>query len=144
MGLSLAFAPGLYASGQPSLDDLARHAADGVRTIINLRGAAEQIEFDEAREAERLGVRYLHIPIAGPQDVTPENVARFSHALDQARANGGVLIHCASANRVGAMVALDLGLTRGSTSDNALAVGRAAGLASLEPLVQRILAHPAA
>lgn len=139
MGFPLPFAPGLYASGQPSRDDLARLAADGVRTVINLRAPTEPVEFDEAREAERLGLRYIGIPIAGPDDVTPENVARFSRALDASRADGGVLIHCASANRVGALVALDHAWTRGGTRDEALALGRAAGLSGLAPLVAELL-----
>ena len=44
-----------------------------------------------------------------------------------------------SANRVGALVALDRGLIRGGSRDDALLLGRAAGLTSLGPLVERLL-----
>lgn len=139
MSVPKPFAPDLYASGQPSPEDLAQLCAQGVRTVINLRAPSEPVEFDEAREATRLGLRYVALPVAGPQDVTPETVARFSHELDQARGHGATLVHCASANRVGALVALDQGLTRGFPSEQALSMGRAAGLTTLEPLVASML-----
>ena len=139
MDLPASFAPGLYASGQPSPDDLARLAAEGVRTVINLRAPSEPVAFDEALETERLGLRYERIPIAGADDVTTDNVARFSRVLERARADGSVLIHCASGNRVGALVALDHGITRHGLRDDALVLGRAAGMTSLEPLVVRLL-----
>ena len=139
MAVPACFAPGLYASGQPSPDDLARLAQEGVRTVINLRAPAELVEYDEAREAARLGLRYVAIPVSGAQDVTPETTARFSRELEQARREGGVLVHCASANRVGALVALEHALHRGMLSADALALGRKAGLTSLEPHVADLL-----
>lgn len=143
MRFDTPFAPGLHAGGQPTPDDLARLAADGVRTVINLRAPSEPIDFDEAREARRLGLRYVTVPVAGPHDVTPDTVARFSRELDQARSHGAVLLHCASGNRVGALVALDQALTRGQPADAALAIGRSAGLTSLEPLVTTLLGQRA-
>lgn len=136
------FAPGLYSGGQPTAEDLARLSARGVRTVINLRGADEDAGFDEPAEAARLGLRYVAIPVGGPADVTPDTAARLTQALDSARGAGGTLVHCASGNRVGALVALDQGLARGATRDAALALGRAAGLVSLEPHVAQLLAAP--
>lgn len=131
--------PGVLAAGQPSPDQLASLAAEGVRTVIDLRTLMEPGEFDEAREAERLGLRYVSIPIAGPHDVSPETITRFSRELEAARNSGDVLIHCASANRAGAMLALDEGLTRNKPVADALTIGRAAGLTTLEPTVSEIL-----
>ncbi|GMV30071.1 MAG: hypothetical protein AMXMBFR59_21960 [Rhodanobacteraceae bacterium] len=133
------FAPGLYASGQPSASDLARLAAQGVRSVINLRALQEPVDYDEALEAARLGLRYVSIPVAGPQDVTCETVARFSQELEECICHGGTLVHCASSNRAGALVALHHGLTRGTSRDDAVAMGRAAGLTSLEALVDDLL-----
>lgn len=138
------YADGQYAAGQPTPDDLARLARDGVRTVINLRAPGEAVEFDEAAEAARLGLRYVALPIAGPADLDRERVARFGRALDDARRAGGVLVHCATSNRVGALVALDAALNRGSALDAALACGRAAGLASLEPAVCALVEREAA
>lgn len=137
------FAPGLHAGGQPSIAELAALADEGVCTVINLRAPEEAVEFDEAREVERLGMRYVSIPVAGPQDVTPETAAKFSRGLDEAGNHGATLVHCASSNRAGAMVALDQGLARGASREAALSLGRAAGLTTLEPVVENLLTrHP--
>lgn len=134
-----AYSPGLYSSGQPTPGDLAAFADAGVRTVINLRAPSEVAGFDEEREVSRLGLRYVAMPIAGPQALTPETTARFSKALERARLEGGVLVHCASGNRVGALVALDRGLTHRAPLAEALALGRAAGLVSLEERVIELL-----
>lgn len=124
-----------YAGGQPTPADLAALAREGVRTVIDLRAPSEPRDYDEAAEAARLGLRYVPVPIAGPADFDRERVQAFGRALDDGRQEGGVLIHCASSNRAGAMVALDDALNRGRPLDAALAQGRAAGLTSLEPAV---------
>lgn len=133
------FEAGLFAGGQPSPSDLAVLAAAGVRTVINLRASTEAIGYEEAQEVERLGMRYVTFPVAGPQDVTCAAAARFARELDRARSDGPVFIHCASGNRVGALVALDRGLIRGQSLEEALCAGRAAGLTTLQPHVTGLL-----
>ena len=130
---------GLYTAGQPDPAELAALARAGVFTIINLRAPGESMDFDEIDVARRLGLRYVAIPVAGEPDVTEDTVRRFSGELARARNEGGVLVHCASGNRVGALLALDLGLTQGAPREEALALGRAAGLLSLEPAVAAML-----
>lgn len=135
MTAPVRYAPGHYTGGQPTPAHLAELALAGVRTVINLRGPDEPVDYDEPAEAGRLGLRYVSMPIVGAADLDRAHVRQFGHALDEARRAGGVLIHCASANRVGAMVALDEALNRGRPLDAALAQGRAAGLKALEPAV---------
>lgn len=129
---------GLHTGGQPTADDLARLHAQGVRTVIDLRGGQEDRGYDEAAEAQRLGLRYVALPIAGKDDVTPANAAAL-HALLQQQ-DGPVLLHCASGNRVGALLALGAARIDGASPQDALALGRAAGLTSLEPAVAEQLA----
>ena len=140
MPIPKPFAADLYSSGQPAPDDLVQLAAAGVRTVINLRPATEPVEYDEAGAVARLGMRYVAVPVAGAPDLTPDTVARFSHELERARTHGGVLLHCASGNRVGALVALDAGLTRRHPAAQAILLGRAAGLTGLEAMVTGLLA----
>lgn len=135
MTAATRFAEDHYASGQPTRAHLAALVREGVRTVINLRAPDEPTEYDEAAAAAELGLRYVALPIAGAADLDRERVRQFGVVLDAARREGGVLIHCASSNRVGAMVALDEALNRGGSIQEALAHGRAAGLASLEPAV---------
>lgn len=129
----------LFTAGQPTREQLASLAKEGVRTVINLRAPSEPVEFDEAAETTRLGLDYVCIPVSGAQDLTPDTIDRFSRALARAREAGPVLVHCASANRVGALLALDHALCQGGTCDDALALGRDAGLTGLEPAVHELI-----
>jgi len=135
------FAPELYCGGQPTPEDLARLVRDGVRTVINLRHPSEPGQHDERAHAERCDLHYVNLPVTGPQDLDAVTVQRFADELERARARGPVLIHCASANRVGALIALQQSWHRGCDPDTALARGRAAGLAGLEPAVACLLAQ---
>lgn len=131
--------PGLHTGGQPSLEDLARLQSQGVRTVIDLRGVQEDRGYDAATEARRLGMAYVALPIAGKDDISPAN-ARALQDLLKAQ-EGDVLLHCASGNRVGALLALGAAL-EGASQEDALTLGRAAGLTSLEPVVLERLAKP--
>lgn len=132
MHTSWRFAEDHYAGGQPTPAHLAELVREGVRTVINLRAPDEPAEYDEAAEAARLGLNYVSLPIAGAADLDRARVREFGH---DARREGGVLIHCGSSNRVGAMIALDATLNRGCSLEAALKRGREAGLATLEPAV---------
>lgn len=132
-------APDLYTAGQPSPEQLAELARQGVRTVVNLRAPTEPVAYDESAIAHDLGLRYVSLPVSGPQDLTPQLVARFSEELDAARGHGAVLVHCASANRVGAVLALDEAWVRGAERDHAIALGRRAGLTTLEPAVESLI-----
>ncbi|MDG2525050.1 sulfur transferase domain-containing protein [Stenotrophomonas sp. HITSZ_GD] len=125
--------PALYAGGQPDEATLRALAAQGVTTVIDLRGAEEPRGYAEADTARALGLRYIALPVAGAQDITPANAQALQSALDTAQ--GPVLLHCASGNRVGALLALSAH-ARGASDEEALAEGRAAGLGSLEPTVR--------
>ncbi|MFT3670154.1 MAG: sulfur transferase domain-containing protein [Pseudoxanthomonas sp.] len=91
-------------------------------------------------EVEALGMTYIALPISGKEDIGAAN-AQALHALLQGR-EGKVLLHCASGNRVGALLALGAAQIDGLPADDALALGRAAGLKSLEPVVVEQLATP--
>lgn len=125
--------PGLYAGGQPDEAQLRALAAQGVTTVIDLRGADEARGYAEADITRQLGLRYIALPVTGAQDITPAKAAALQQALDAAQ--GPVLLHCASGNRVGALLALSAH-ARGASDEEALAEGHAAGLRSLEPAVR--------
>jgi len=125
--------PGLHTGGQPSGEQLAALSQQSVHTVIDLRAASEDRGFDEAATAEKLGLRYLSLPIADAGALTPANAAALGQALRDA--GEGVLLHCASGNRVGALLALMAAQQEGATPAQALELGRHAGLKSLEPQV---------
>ena len=91
----------VYLASQPTADDLAEAKRLGIKTVLNLRPDAELKGFDERAAVEAAGMTYVHIPIAGPDDLTDET---FDKAREQLKkAERPLLLHCASANRVGAV-----------------------------------------
>jgi uncharacterized protein (TIGR01244 family) len=131
--------PGITSSGQPDEAALTELAEEGYKVVIDLRGASENRGLDEAAVVEDLGMKYVSLPISGADAVNYENAEALAAIL--AEADGPVLVHCASGNRVGAMLSLRERLL-GAEADAALATGLEAGLsspalkASVESLLQ--------
>jgi uncharacterized protein (TIGR01244 family) len=132
-------APDLITGGQPTADDFKTMAAAGLKHVINLRPATEDAGFDEAALAAKLGLRYTLIPIAGAGDLTEENARKLDAAM-AATQGQPTLVHCASSNRVGGLLAVRAARVQGKSNEDALAFGRAAGLTKMEPQVAQILA----
>jgi protein tyrosine phosphatase (PTP) superfamily phosphohydrolase (DUF442 family) len=131
---------GLYTGGQPTPGQLDALAAAGVGTVIDLRDSAEDRGFAEAAYVKSLGLSYVGIPVAGPGDLTHHKARDLAAALDAARQRGGgTAIHCASGNRVGAMLALVARWERGVPAADALALGRKAGMTTLQPAIAGLL-----
>lgn len=132
-----AFAPGMFSAGQPDSDGIAAAAAAGVRTVINLRPVDEAGAAGVAERAAvaAAGMHYVTLPIAGAADLDRTRVDTFARVLAAAQADGPVLIHCASGNRVGALVALQRAWIDGADAQTALQAGRDAGMTSLAPAV---------
>lgn len=117
---------------------------DGFNAVINLRTATERgANIDESRaRAQALGLKYLHIPFNGsaPEDKTFDD---FLAAIAD-KSNQPVFVHCASANRVGAVWLAKRVLQDGWPVDKATEEARLIGL-SAAPLekfaLQYIAAH---
>ena len=118
---------------------MAALAAEGFKSVINLRLASEPGVAEEAAVVEQAGMTYIHLPMDGsaPENATAE---RFLEAIANP-ANQPAYIHCASANRVGAMWAIKRGVLDGWPRDRAIAEGQAIGLKSpaLVDFVNRFL-----
>lgn len=130
----------LITGGQPDATAWSRLAAQGVTTVINLRSPEEMGERDEAAEVATAGMAYREVPVAGAADIT-EAKGRELWSLLQ-RESGAVLVHCASGNRVGALIAIGAAKAGGMAPEAALELGKAAGLAGAEPRVRELLQLP--
>ncbi len=128
--------PTLYTAGQPASDDWPAIAQGGVGTVINLRTPGEMKDRDERAEVEAAGMRYVALPIAGHEGVTGDNAKALADLIDAA--HGSVLVHCASGNRAGGLLALALA-AQGMPAAAALETGRAAGMTSTETQVKQVL-----
>ncbi|MGB0956797.1 MAG: hypothetical protein ACPGZP_12495 [Panacagrimonas sp.] len=125
-------------AGQPSAEQLAQVQQAGVRHVIDLRPPAEDHGYDEAAEAKKLDMKHQVVPIAGPGDLTLERAKELDAAI--AATNGeATLIHCASSNRVGALLALRAAWLQNASHEDAMKLGRAAGLTKMEGAVQQLL-----
>ena len=131
---------GLCTGGRPTPEHLAKAADLGVKVVVNLCPPAESPGFDEAAVVASLGMSYVNIPVAGAGDLTPANVALLAAALEGHGEQHRALLHCASGNRAGAMLALKAKQIDGKSTAEALDIGRAAGLKGLEPVVMQLLA----
>ena len=129
--------PDLLACGMPSEQDLQDAAKKGIKTVINLC-PQEETPASESDQVAALGMHYVNIPIRGAQDL-PRDAARQLAALMEDCNNHPLLVHCRSANRVGALVALKEYWYSGKSADEALAMGRKAGLTKLEPGVVELM-----
>ena len=86
--------------GQPSVQNLQKMKAEGVRSVINLRQASEYNFEEEAATAKKLGLRYFHIPV-DKSNLKDEQAEEFLKVTGDPE-NRPFFIHCATAGRVGA------------------------------------------
>lgn len=131
-------------AGKPTVKGFELARDQGAEVVVNLLTPFEQkrrVLFNEPRCAERLGMRYVSIPVA-PENFTSEDVDAFAAVMDETE--GKVLLHCASSNRSGALWAVYLARVHGLDADQALQHGRAAGLKSEGMLLaaQKLITAP--
>ncbi|MEM7351106.1 MAG: sulfur transferase domain-containing protein, partial [Acidobacteriota bacterium] len=118
----------------PTPEQLAEAAQAGYSTVVNLRPPGENSEWDEATQAADLGLRYVNIPIAGAADLNADNAALLAEIVNDP-ATGPLMVHCASGNRVGGLFAMKAFHVDGKSAEEAMQIGREAGLTSLaEPV----------
>ncbi|MEQ1609020.1 MAG: sulfur transferase domain-containing protein [Hyphomonadaceae bacterium] len=126
-----------YIAGQPTEAALRKLAAQGLKTIINLRRQSEmenrqEVPFDEAAVAKELGVTYVNVPLGGPDNpYTPAAVEKVAAALKDA--NGKVLLHCTIAWRASHMWAAYLVKEKNMSYADAVKAGEAINLNGYTP-----------
>ena len=130
----------MLVGGQPTPGQLERASELGYKTVINLRGAGEEGNTDPA-QVESLGMAYVATPIQGAVDMTEEKARALAAALETAESP--VIVHCSSGNRVGGLFAMKAYYVDGASPEEALRVGKAAGMTRLEPAVREKLGLPA-
>lgn len=127
----LCLTESLATGGQPSEQAFGKLAQSGFRSVLNLRTAAEGVDLEQERTAvEKTGMRYLHIPVAGkaPQAKQADEFIR----VVREKANHPMLIHCGTANRVGAMMLIYRVVEQGWGEEKALEEAERIGLRSEE------------
>jgi uncharacterized protein (TIGR01244 family) len=123
---------GVTSAGQPDEAGFRVFAEEGYAAVIDLRTAGEHRGLDEPAVVEALGMEYVSMPIY-LDDITIEKAEELGRLLEQY--DKPVLVHCASANRVGALFALKAFSDTGD-AELALEVGKAGGMTRLEGAVK--------
>lgn len=118
----------IFLASQPKPEDFALLKKEGVRTVINVRHPTESKDFDEEKIVAAEGMRYVNIPFEGPAELTD---SVFDSVRDHLKsAERPILLHCSSANRVGAVWLPYRVLDGGLSYDQALAEAKTVGLKS--------------
>jgi uncharacterized protein (TIGR01244 family) len=96
----------LDTAGQPSEEELAAAARDGIEVVINLalHDDPRYSLRDEPGTVEALGMQYVHIPVKFDAP-TEQDLLTFFDAMD-ANADKRILLHCAANKRVTAFLGL--------------------------------------
>jgi protein-tyrosine phosphatase len=122
---------GLWRGAAPSARGYEALAAQGVKTVIDLR--AEEGLPDERPALGRLGVDLVRIPIRDGQAPTPTQVSSFLDTV--AASSGRVFVNCgAGVGRTGTMAAAYLFDTGSASPAEAMVRNLAVGPPSLEQL----------
>jgi tyrosine-protein phosphatase SIW14 len=95
---------GLYRGAQPSEEGLEELKKLGITTIVDLRAEDRGKSEWERQQAEKLGMRFVHIPIAGFAAPTNEEVAQFLSLFHDSQQK--IFVHCLlGEDRTGVFVA---------------------------------------
>ncbi len=112
--------PFLWRGGEPSDAGVRRLAAQGVKTVVDLRAVTRSSRREHAL-AESLSMRYVQLPMSA-EPPTAAQVKTFLALADAARTSGGlpVFVHCQhGSDRTGAMVGIYRVTRDGWTYDRA-------------------------
>lgn len=88
-----------WVSGQMPMSEIATLKAQGFKMVINLRMGNEHNVAAEKAEVERVGMKYVHIPVVYP-GMKDEQVAEFLKVTEDI-GNRPAFIHCTMAIRAG-------------------------------------------
>ncbi|WP_409424770.1 MULTISPECIES: hypothetical protein [unclassified Pseudoalteromonas] len=126
----------VFSAAQPTKEQFKQLSKAKVKHVINLRAADEQ-DWDEGALVNSLGMSYHAIEIAGAKDVNTDNAKQLANLLEQLKGES-VVVHCANSNRVGALMAISAH-QQGTDIESAIEIGKQWGMASLEPVVRKVV-----
>ena len=98
----------------------------------------EDAGFDEAAKLAELGITYHSLPLSGATALSEESAVELDQLLRDAEYP--LILHCASGNRAGAVLALRAFHIKGMSAGEAMMIGRRGGLTSMASRVEDYLA----
>lgn len=93
----------LYRGAQPHIQSLTQLKTIGITTIVDLRVEDAGMRAQEKKEADRLGIHFVSIPVGGWSNPTNDEIAKFLSLFDD---HSKVFVHCRlGEDRTGVFVA---------------------------------------
>src|SRR5215216_5248700 len=117
-------------AGQPDEEQFKRLAEAGYKTVLDLRTSEEDPGFDESGVVQQAGMEYVNIPVG--HETIEEETFEWVRELMNDPERKPVLVHCSSANRVGALLLPYLVLDEGKSPEEAEEIASRVGLRSDE------------
>jgi len=129
--------PGLLCAGQIDEAQFDALVRAGYRSFVNLRLSSEPGTGWEGARAGSLGVEYANLPIANAGEISEAKAHDLARLLDAVR--GPTVLYCGSSNRVGALLGAKAFYVDGASPEEALELGRAAGVTRLESRLKELV-----
>lgn len=115
----------LFLAGQFNEADVAAIKSRGVKRVITLR-QDDETNWDEKAAIVAAGLEHVSVPFAGPDSLTDEVINTVRELLHDTET--ATMLHCGSANRVGAVWWAYRALDQGVPLATALAEAKTVGL----------------
>ena len=123
--------PGLVTGGQPQRLHIAALKRAGCDVVLDCRDPMEPRPVREPEDVTAAGLEYVCIPV-GHSRGTDETLAQIREAMQASIGKKKVFFHCASGNRVGAMLIPYLMLDQAFTEADAVNTAMRVGMRSAE------------
>ena len=112
----------------------------GYQTVITLRTEKETGDEGEQATVERLGMKFVSIPVAGAAGLTQENARELAKTLAERDVLPAVL-HCVSGQRVSALLGLKAFVVDRLSATAAIDLAKSLGLTKLEDALRKRIAE---
>jgi uncharacterized protein (TIGR01244 family) len=131
---------GLLIGGQPSPEQLKAIHQAGYRTIVTLRPDSERGDEGEQASVERMGMKFVSIPVAGAAGLTEDNARALGKALDVQDALPAV-VHCSTGQRVSALLGLKAFVVDRMSAARAIDLAKSLGMKKFEAALRQRIAE---
>jgi len=131
---------GLLVGGQPSPEQLKAIQEAGYRMVVTLRPESERGDEGEQASVERMGMKFVVIPVPGAAGLTEDNARKLAEALGEQDALPAV-VHCSTGQRVAALLGLKAFVVDRMSASAAIDLAKSLGMTKLEAALRERIAE---
>lgn len=131
---------GLLIGGQPTLEQLEAIRDAGYRVVVTLRPESERGDEGEKAKVERLGMKFVSIPVPGAAGLTQANARALGKTLSEPDALPAV-VHCSTGQRVSALLGLKAFVVDRVSAAAAIDLAKGLGMKKFETALRERIAE---